>query len=78
MCKGKIKLSLKTWWSGGKLRSFLTSAVDKGKWSASRPSRITVGKEPLDKHRIEDFVGPTVSGPCRESTQDSWYIQPAS
>lgn len=88
MCKGKMKLSLKTWWSGGILRSFLTSALDKGKWSASRPSRITAGKEPLDKHRIEDFMSPTagllaskrrkISWTCQESIQNSWYFQPAS
>jgi hypothetical protein len=29
------------------LHAFLTSALDRGKWSDSRPSHFTSGKEPM-------------------------------
>jgi hypothetical protein len=32
--------------SGGTAPSFLTSELDGGEWSASRPGRFTPGKEP--------------------------------
>jgi len=33
--------------NGGKLHGFLTSALDRGGWSASRPGRLPPGKELL-------------------------------
>jgi len=42
------------------LHSFLTSALDGGEWSTSRPSRFIPGKEPPFPS-IEGWVGPRVS-----------------
>jgi hypothetical protein len=36
------------WESGGIAPRTLTSALDGGEWSASRPGRFILGKEPLD------------------------------
>jgi hypothetical protein len=34
------------WGSGGKGQPFLTSSLDGGEWSVSRPGRFTPGKDP--------------------------------
>jgi hypothetical protein len=39
-------------WSGGIAPSFLTSALDGGKWSASRPDRLTPGERAPGTHWI--------------------------
>jgi hypothetical protein len=36
---------------------FLTSSLDGGKWSASRPGRFTPGERPCGTHRIGGWVG---------------------
>jgi hypothetical protein len=50
---------------------FLTSALDEGEWSASRPGRFTPGERFLGTHWIGGLVGPTASVeavcPCWES-----------
>jgi hypothetical protein len=38
---------------------FLTSALDGGEWSASRPGRFTPGERALSTHWIGGWVGPT-------------------
>jgi hypothetical protein len=40
------------------LHHFLTSALDGGEWSASRPGRFTPGTQPLYTHYIGGWVGP--------------------
>jgi hypothetical protein len=40
------------------LYSFLTSALDGGKWSASRPGRFTAREKASGTHRIGGWVGP--------------------
>jgi hypothetical protein len=44
--------------SGGIAPPFLTSALDGGEWSASRPCRFNSGEEALVNHWIGGWVGP--------------------
>lgn len=44
--------------SGHKLRSFLTSALDEGEWSASRSGRITVVVRASGSYRKGGWVSP--------------------
>jgi hypothetical protein len=37
----------------------LTSALDTGEWSASRPGRFTSGERAFGTHRIGGWVGPS-------------------
>jgi hypothetical protein len=45
---------------GGIPQTVLTSALVGGEWSASRPSRFTLGKRALGTHRIGGWVDPGV------------------
>jgi hypothetical protein len=47
---------------------FFTSAVVRGEWSAPRPSRITAGKEPPPRYRLDRRLrwSQTRSGRCEE------------
>jgi hypothetical protein len=66
--------------SGGVAPPFLTSALDGGEWSASRPARFTPGERAPGTHWITDWVGPRagldtakkreISCPCRESNSN--------
>jgi hypothetical protein len=65
--KGKVKLSLcltkhhamKTYWGVEvQLHAFLTSALDGGEWSASRPGRFTPREKAPFTHWIGGSVGP--------------------
>jgi hypothetical protein len=44
--------------SGGVVSPFLTSVLDEGEWSASRPGRLTPGERSLATHWIGGWVGP--------------------
>jgi hypothetical protein len=67
---------------------FLTSALDGGEWSASRPRRFTPEETALGTHCLGDWVGPTadmdvmerrkISFPYQESNPDSSAVQPAT
>jgi hypothetical protein len=46
--------------SGGTVPTFLTSALDGGEWSVSRPCRFTPGERAHDSHWIGGWVGPRV------------------
>jgi hypothetical protein len=46
------------WGSGGIAPPFVTSALDAGEWSASRPGRFTPGEIALGTHWIGGWVGP--------------------
>jgi hypothetical protein len=48
---------MKTRGSGGIAPPFLSSALDGGEWSASRPGRLTLGEKGPGTHRIEGCVG---------------------
>jgi len=51
---------MKTYWGMEVQRhAFLTSALDRGKWSASRLSGFTSGKGAHSTNRIGGWVGPT-------------------
>jgi hypothetical protein len=54
--------------------TFLTSTLDGGEWSASRPRPFTPGERSLGNHWIGGWVGPTtglkISCSCRESNPD--------
>jgi hypothetical protein len=41
-----------------KMHRFLTSALDKGEWSASRPGRFITGERAPSTHCIGGWVGP--------------------
>jgi hypothetical protein len=41
----------------GTVPSFLTSALDEGEWSDSRPSRFTPGERTVFTHLIQGWVG---------------------
>jgi hypothetical protein len=43
---------------GVQLHAFLTSALDGGEWSATRPGRFTPKDRALGAHWIESWVGP--------------------
>jgi hypothetical protein len=49
---------METWGSGGIAPPFLTSALDGGEWSASRPGRFTPKKKVTGGHWIGGWVGP--------------------
>jgi hypothetical protein len=40
------------------VKFFLTSALVRGEWSASRPCRFTPGEKAADTHYIGGWVGP--------------------
>jgi len=42
------------------LHAFLTSALDGGEWSASRPGHFTPGETAPGTHWLGGWVGPTV------------------
>jgi hypothetical protein len=44
--------------SGGIAPPFLTSALDGGEWSASRPGSFTTGERSPDTHWIGGWVDP--------------------
>jgi hypothetical protein len=46
--------------SGGIALSFLTTALDGGEWSASRPGRFTPEERTPGTHWIGGWVGPRV------------------
>jgi hypothetical protein len=48
------------WGSGGIAQLFFSWAVDKGEWSAPRPSRFTSGEGAPDTHLIGGWVGPQI------------------
>jgi hypothetical protein len=53
--RGKIKLPLcceDQWGSGDIALSFLTSALDGGEWSVSRPGRFILGEGALGTHWV--------------------------
>jgi hypothetical protein len=51
---------MKTWGSGGIAPPFLTSALDGGEWSASRPCCFIPGERAPSTHSIGGWVGPRV------------------
>jgi hypothetical protein len=51
--RAKVKV-----WIGGIAPPFLTSAIDGGEWSPSRPCRFTFGESAPGTHGIEGWVGP--------------------
>jgi hypothetical protein len=63
--------------SGGIAPPFLTSALNGGEWSASRPCHFTPVDRALGTHWIRGWVGPTsgldamekrkIFSPCRKS-----------
>jgi hypothetical protein len=67
--------------SGGIASSFLTSTLDGGEWSASRPCRFTPEERVSGSHWIGGWVDPKagqddmekrkISCLCRESNPDS-------
>jgi hypothetical protein len=46
------------WGSGGIAPPLLTSALDGGEWSASRPGRFIPGERPPGTHQVGGWVGP--------------------
>jgi hypothetical protein len=67
--------------------SFMTSALDEGEWSASRPGRaFTPGERTHGTHCTESWVGPRASMdkeaigkilcPCQGSNPDRPVVQP--
>jgi hypothetical protein len=52
---------MKTLGSGGIASLFLTSALDGGEWSASRPGRFNLGERAPGNHWIGGWVGPIAS-----------------
>jgi hypothetical protein len=52
---------MKTWGSRDIAPPFLTSALDGGEWSASRPCRLNPGKGAACTHWIGGWVGPRVN-----------------
>jgi hypothetical protein len=68
------------------LHAFLTSALDGGEWSASRPGRFTHREGTPGTHWIGGWVGPRavldavvkrkISSPCRESNSRTLIVQP--
>jgi hypothetical protein len=66
-CKGKVVVvllltehhAIKAYWgSGCTVPLTLTSAIDGGEWSASRPGRFTSSEKAPGTHWIGDWVGP--------------------
>lgn len=49
--------------------------VNRAVWSASCPTRFTLGKEPCDKNWMENLVGPTAS---MNAVKTDTYTAPAS
>jgi hypothetical protein len=77
------------WGSGGRApRILLTSALDGGEWSASRPSRFTTRESAPGTHWIGVWVGPravldavvkrNIPSPRRESNARTPIIQPVA
>jgi hypothetical protein len=74
------------WWSGGISQLTLTSALDGGEWSASRPGRFISSERAPSTHWVGGWVGPkagldTVSkrkipNPRQESNPDHPIVQP--
>jgi hypothetical protein len=67
---------------------FLTSALDGGEWSASRPGRFTPKEKAAGTHRIGGWVGPRavldamvkrkIPSPRRESNPRTPIVQPVA
>jgi hypothetical protein len=93
--KVKVKLplcltkhhSMKTYWGVEVLlHAFLTSALDGGEWSASRPGRFTPRERAPGTHSIGGWVGPRavlnamvkreIPSPCRKSNPRTPIVQP--
>jgi hypothetical protein len=93
--KGKVKLSLcltkhhamKTYWGVEvKLHDSLTSTLEGGEWSVSRPSRFTPRERAPGTHWIGGWVGPgavldavvkrKIPSPRRESNPKTPIVQP--
>jgi hypothetical protein len=55
--KGKAPRHGNVWGSGGVARRILTSVVDGGEWSASRPGRFILG-ERAPRYRFDRLSGP--------------------
>jgi hypothetical protein len=43
------------------LHAFLSTAMDDGEWSSSRPDRLTSGERTPDTHFVGDLMGPRAS-----------------
>jgi hypothetical protein len=66
----------------------LTSALDGGEWSASRPGRFTPREKAPGTHWIGDWVGPRavldavvkrkIPSPCRELNPRTPIVQPVA
>jgi hypothetical protein len=80
---------MKTYWGVKvELHAFLTSAIDKGKWSASRPGRLTLRERADGTHWIGGWVGPRtvldtvvkrkIPSPRRESNPRIPIIRPVA
>jgi hypothetical protein len=77
---------MKTYWgSGGIAHTFLTSALDGGEWSASRPGRFTPRERALGTHWMGGWVGPRavldmvkrkIPSPRQESNPRTPIVQP--
>jgi hypothetical protein len=64
------------WWSGGiVLHAFLTSALDGGEWSCSRPGHFTTKERAPGTHWIGDWVG-TGRGGDEKNSQPSPGLEP--
>jgi hypothetical protein len=56
--KGKVPRHDDIWGSGGITPPFLTSALEGGEWSASRPCQFTLGERAPGTHWEGDWMGP--------------------
>jgi hypothetical protein len=59
----------------------LTSALDGGEWSASRPGRFTPGKRALRNHWMGGWVDPNAgknSYPHRDLNSDPAAVEPVA
>jgi hypothetical protein len=88
VCTYKVKLSLclityaprheDAWVSGDIAPSFLTSALDGGEWSASRPCRFTSNERAPGNYWIWGWVGPRVGLDAVEKRKISFPCQKAT
>jgi hypothetical protein len=61
------------WENGGIAPPFLTSALGRGEWSASRPGRFTLGEIALGTHWIGGWVGPRAGLDAVEKRKILYY-----
>jgi hypothetical protein len=67
--------------SGGIALPFLTSALDKGEWSASRSGSFTVGERAPGAHWIGGWVGPRAGLDAADADRAgilNWVVQPVA